>query len=204
MRKEFKIKSGKMVLSDPCYDLGAWCQGVIDNVKNGEWVADAQDTIAFGGRIVRLTAYHIDYPTSSDDIQFDGELMDFDGGVDSGQFGYFDFSEYRNDKSIIGVERIAEPSQIIICEDEPFYSICCDRTLSNDMWGVIPFGVISSSGIGDGSYPTYGIKNGDGEYVAFTTIFLDPDEDFDDEEEEYFNNHPEPTDPKEFKNDLPY
>jgi hypothetical protein len=184
MRKNFVIKSGKIVLSDPCYELGTWCQGVIDKVKNGVWMAEIVDTIDGGGRISRLIAYHIDFPTTTDNITDDGELLPFDGGVDSGQFGYFDFDEYRKDESVIGVKRIADDSQQIICEDEPFYSICCDRTLSNDMWGVIPFGVISSSGYGDGSYPTYGIKNSDGEYVGFTTIFIDYDEDFEDEDEE--------------------
>jgi hypothetical protein len=183
MKKNFVIKSGKIVLSDPCYDLGTWCQGVIDKVKNGVWIAEIEDTTDFGGRISRLLAYHINFPTTSDDIADDGELLPFEGGVDSGQFGYFDFDEYRSDESVQGVPRLAEQDQPIIREDEPFYSICCDRTLTKDMWGVIPFGVISSSGVGDGLYPTYGIKNGDGEYVAFTTIFLDRDEDFEDDED---------------------
>ena len=43
--------------------------------------------------------------------------------------------------------------------------MCCDRTLSED-WGVLPLGVVSSSGIGDGSYPTYGVKNEKGEFTS--------------------------------------
>jgi hypothetical protein len=188
MEKTFEIKSGKVVLSDPCYDFGTWCQGVIDNVKNGNWYAEA-DTQSFGQmnrssrghRIAKITAYHENFPTSSENIQNEGELLDFDGGVDSGQFGYFDIESYRNDDSVQDLKYESDNSESIICEDEPFYSHCCNRTLGKEGWGVLPFGVVSSSGYGDGSYTTYGIKNDKGEYVGFTTIFID----FDDDEEEY-------------------
>lgn len=32
---EFKCKSGKLIVSDPCYPLGTWCQLVLNNVKEG-------------------------------------------------------------------------------------------------------------------------------------------------------------------------
>ena len=172
MKNKFEIKSGKVVLSDPCYDLGTWCQGVVNNVKNGEWLADAEHVDSFGNRVAVLISYHKDYPATPDDIM-DGELLPFDGGVDSGQFGHFDYDGYREDETVQGVERISED---IICEDEPWYSICCDRTMSNDGFGVIPLGVVSSSGYGDGSYPSYGIKNEEGEYVGFATMFIFPDD----------------------------
>ena len=111
-----------------------------------------------------------------------GEILEFTGGVDSGQFGYFDHDEYRNDNIVQGVERVTPDD--VICDDEPWYSICCDRTLSKDKWGEIPFGIVSSSGYGDGSYPTYGIKDVDGkEWVGFVTLFIwdDDEEDEDDE-----------------------
>lgn len=184
MEQKFEIKSGKVVLSDPCYELGIWCQGVIDKVKNGEWIGKAEhlDAGDWGQRVAVLFAYHKNYPTTSDDIISDGELLPFEGGVDSGQFGYFDFEGYRNDDSIKNVARICTNPEHIICEDEPWYSICCDRTIQGDSWGVIPLGVVSSSGYGDGSYPTYGIKNNEGQYVGFTTIFISKDEDEDNED----------------------
>jgi hypothetical protein len=172
MKKEFEIKSGKIVLSDPCYDLGTWCQGVIDKVKNGVWVSEIEESS--DGRISMLLSYHKDNHASFEYVMEDGDLLNFDGGVDS---GHFDYDGYRDDESMKNVARIADKDQMRICEDEPFYSMCCDRTLSFDMWGVLPQGVVSSSGYGDGSYPTYGIKNDDGEYVAFLTIFIDPRED---------------------------
>ena len=29
----------KVMVSDPCYKLGTWCQGVLENVKSGIWEA---------------------------------------------------------------------------------------------------------------------------------------------------------------------
>lgn len=178
--KQFEIKSGKLVLSDPCYDLGTWCQGIVDGVKKGKWVGDVEYIDSFGHRVAKLWAYHEDYPMSGDDIKGYGEILEFTGGVDSGQFGYFDHEEYRNDNIVQGVERVTPDD--VICDDEPWYSICCDRTLSKDKWGEIPFGIVSSSGYGDGSYPTYGIKDVDGkEWVGFVTLFIWDDDEEDDE-----------------------
>ena len=86
MDDTFEVKSGKMVLSDPCYELGTWCQGVIDNVKNGTWIADVEYVNSWGRRVARLTAYHKDHYTYPKRIEISGKKMDFDGGVDSGQF----------------------------------------------------------------------------------------------------------------------
>lgn len=179
MEKTFEIVSGKVVLSDPCYELGTWCQGVIDNVKNGTWIAEIEKSSE--GRVSRLFAYHKDEHLDGYIIETNGEHLKFDGGVDSGQFGFFDYDRYRDDNSIIGVERLCKDLFDIICENQPFYSICCDRTLCSEMWGVIPFGVISSSGYGDGSYPVFGLKNHKDEYVGFSVVFIDETEkDFDD------------------------
>ena len=32
------IESGSVVVSDPCYTIPTWCQGIVDNVKNGRWM----------------------------------------------------------------------------------------------------------------------------------------------------------------------
>lgn len=187
MEQKFEIKSGKVVLSDPCYELGTWCQGVINNVKNGEWCAEATHVESWGRRVASLVSYHKDYPTTANDVMADGKILNFDGGVDSGQFGHFDFDGYRDDNSIIGVPRICPEPENIICEDEPWYSMCCDRTIGGDGFGVLPLGVVSSSGYGDGSYDTFGIMNENGEYVAFATIFItdaDMEDDSDDDQPE--------------------
>jgi hypothetical protein len=57
--------------------------------------------------------------------------------------------------------------------------------LGNDQWGVLPNGVVSTSGFGDGSYDVFGLKDDSGEYVAFAVVFIydEDEEDFEEEEE---------------------
>lgn len=173
MNKTFLIESGKVVLSDPCYELGTWCQGIVENVKNGVWVAGV---VMKRGRVSQLYAYHDSADIRHRLLNGHDEFLDIVGCVDSGQFGYFDHKHYRDDDSVNDLSR---ESSELICENEPFYSFCCDRTLSNNRWGVLNYGVVSSSGYGDGSYPTNAIKGENDEYIGFCTTFIfDEDEDF--------------------------
>ena len=32
----FEIKSSKVLVSDPCYQLDTWCNGIVNNVRNGK------------------------------------------------------------------------------------------------------------------------------------------------------------------------
>lgn len=187
--RKFEVTSGKMVLSDPCYELGTWCQGVAENVKNGTWVGvlEQSDEGGWGVRNSILISMNVEAmeknPRLEMELMSSGDLINW-GGVDSGQFGHFDYANYRKDENAIDLPKVWEDeweSQ----EGDKFYRACCYQTLeTEDSFGVIPFGVLSSSGYGDGSYPTYGIKDENGEWVGFMTIFIGDDEDEDDEWED--------------------
>jgi hypothetical protein len=188
MQKEFEVISGVLVCSDPCYihpDLGGvWCQGIVDNVKNGTWIAEVIETDEgdWGKRIALLGIKHkdVDEPDANVDI------MNFAGGVDSGQFGFFDKDFYRNDELTKDLDKENFGENYDTQEGDTWYRACSKLTLGNDQWGVLPNGVVSSSGFGDGSYDVYGAKDGSGEYVYFSVIFIheEDEEDFEEEEEE--------------------
>ena len=72
-----------------------------------------------------------------------------------------------------------------------WYEMCCDKTLSNLGAGVIPGGVVSSSGFGDGGYSACFATNDAGEIVSVEINFIeaeeeggDDDDDYEEEEEE--------------------
>jgi hypothetical protein len=96
MEKTFEVKSGAIVCSDPCYSIPTWCQGIVENVKNGTWVANVivTDEGDWGKRIALLSISHKDIEEPDANI----DIMNFVGGVDSGQFGFFDKDFYRNDE----------------------------------------------------------------------------------------------------------
>jgi len=184
--QKFEVTSGKMILSDPCYVVPTWCQGVVDNVKNGTWVGRVEhsDEGDWGTRNSLLISINLEaiskMPLLEQDLFSIGELLPFEGGVDSGQFGHFDFANYRKDELAKDLPKSFEDDYSIEDGDE-WYRAVCNITLTKELgFGSLPFGVVSVSGFGDGSYNTYGIKDADGLYVGFLTIFIDDQDDDDD------------------------
>lgn len=155
----FKMESGIARVSDPCYDLDTWCAGDVKNCKKGKWDAlmVVQDEGQWGNRVAFLYAYHSSCPYSSV-VRSHWERTNIDVGVDSGQCFIGDKKYFKDDSVVKNVERINKDRAI--CEDEPWYSICCDRTCGVVNGGVIPFGCVTSSGYGDGSYTCRTLSKG--------------------------------------------
>lgn len=88
------IKLGdKVVISDPCYDLDTWCNGVLENVKPGNWHTKAENVNInnWGERCSALIAWHEDVEEPDEG---DYELTGIDVGVDSGQAGIYDYKHF--------------------------------------------------------------------------------------------------------------
>jgi hypothetical protein len=168
---EFQIISGTVVISDPCYALGTWCQGNLERVLIGKWASFVKIATKreFRGCVIELISRAVDgIPIVNAGWQREVSFM---VGVDSGQAGIFDTAHYRDDKIAETVPRLSKEQ---ICPDEPWYSLCCDRTLETKLHaGVIPYGVVSTSGIGDGSYHCYTRRDAQGHIVAIKIVFMD-------------------------------
>jgi Protein of unknown function (DUF4241) len=184
--KSFKVTSGVIVASDPCYSIPTWCQGIIENVKNGEWIATVEH---YENKIAVLMISHKDFNLDLSDMFVDEEEFSFDAGVDSGQFGFFDKAGYRQDKLANGLSKADFGDGYDKEEGDEWYRAVCDLTLGSESWGVLPDGVASSSGVGDGSYTVYGVKDMlNGEWVGLRVVFIDletDDEDDEDEDDEF-------------------
>lgn len=235
----FKITSGKMIVTDPCYDKQTWCQAKLDNVRNGTWYATAEysDEGNWGERVAGLWVWHSDLKIEnpSRDFPVCPEFIPADIGVDSGQAGFFDLDKYPDDPH----------------KDDEFYNNVCDITLSGvpfsvleeagvypladldamdagtkalrespkydersdyrhirfadnspkrdsskladaieahgslGLFGVVPFGAVSSSGFGDGGYDLYVLRE-NGEIVAGRIAFIveEDKENYDSEDSE--------------------
>ncbi|WP_308856734.1 DUF4241 domain-containing protein [uncultured Oscillibacter sp.] len=140
----FETTRDVLIVSDPCYKLGTWCMGQVSDAKPGLWNASigVADMGEWGRRIAYLAAFHHEAP----DIKtLKLNEAKFEVGVDSGQAGIFDFDHYQ-DQSVI-------PDQSLSEFGDPWYTHCCHQTLNTEHHaGVIPFGVVASSGFGDGAY----------------------------------------------------
>lgn len=160
---KFEVVSGEIVVSDPCYDADEWMNMTIP-AKNGTWIAYVDETKfgSWGDRISILTA---EFTGKTNKIRVKHGSI----GVDSGQAGIFDINSYKNDKIVKNVKRVHNKP---ICEDEPWYSICCDRTLSKNQWGIVPNGVVSTSGLGDGYYDVEYFVDSKGQAVRVQIVFI--------------------------------
>jgi len=179
--------SGVMILSDPCYTLGTWCQAEVSNLLPGKYkvfVSYLHD-VNWGTRISGIVAAHEDF---WDAIYCSRakltESKTFSLGVDSGQLGIFDKEWYRNDAKL-SPEQLPK-TETWKEEDEMWYGTCCEATLDEEQCGLVPGGFVSSSGYGDGAYDAF-LHQFDGcnKYAAIEVVFIDDDED---EEKENVDN----------------
>lgn len=168
---DFTVSSGQLIVTDPCYEKGTWCQGILTNVKNGLWEAftglKRQD--GWGVRNQYLRVAHKNFLDIKCDIK-----SSIDVGVDSGQAGFFDLAKYPEGESREYGDK------------DSFYGQVCALTLNEEGVedhpgaGVLEFGAVSSSGFGDGSYSCHYAKDNN-EIVAAEIVFISEDEEAEDE-----------------------
>lgn len=166
---QFEVVSGKLQIGDPCrqrYGAAALLEAV-----NGTWMTFARkfDHPEWGSLVCMLLAYN---PEAALDAQGRNWEECDKVTVDSGGAGVFDSAHYRDDSVAVGVERI---SMYAANPDDPWYSLCCDRWLSNEGMGTIPFGVVAAAGFGDGRYPALVVRDDTGRAIAVRIVFI-PDE----------------------------
>ena len=170
------IKLGnKVMVSDPCYGLGTWCQGVLDGVLPGNYNYDVEysDEGFWGVRVGAIEVRHQDY---NDAVPVD--LEKFEIGVDSGQAGIFDYEYYA---------KYHDDCEVCPHVDDDWYDRVGDITLSRLSAGSIDgYGFVSSSGFGDGIYNCWTAREENGYIVAIRVEFITEDDE-DEEEEEYDN-----------------
>ena len=151
--------SENVMVSDPCYTPDTWCQTKLTNVLPGRYNVEVEksDQGDWGTRVSGITILH-------ESITDDGVSLEWEDhsecGVDSGQCGIFCMTSYRNDEMS---ESITTPDSDFVLpyndsEGDKWYDKMCKFTLSEQSWGVYDSGIVSSSGIGDGSYDLYVAK----------------------------------------------
>ena len=146
----FEMTSQTMRVSDPCYDRDVWCCGTFGKCKTGTWEAGVLKTER---KVYQMKDGWLEQP--------------IDVGVDSGQAGFYDEAFYQDNSIFKGMP---EPEHDY---GDLWYNHACDITLSERSAGVMPYGVVSSSGFGDGSYVCYTHKGSDGEIDFAFVIFID-------------------------------
>lgn len=158
--------NSKVMVSDPCYGLNTWCQGIVENVLHGVYdcFVEYSDEGEWGERVSAIEVRHTHY-----DGPRDFYPEDFEVGVDSGQAGIFDYEYYEKYHS----DRKERPHV-----DDDWYSMVCSITLSREEAGIANnLGFISSSGYGDGGYTCWTARDNSGKVIAIRIEYITEDED---------------------------
>jgi len=163
------VLCGPVVVSDPSYDRSVDCMTVLHNVEQGIWhVRTCIDTLdTWGKRLYILELFHSCVP---EDQQ--GNMSwkkTFELGVDTGTMSVISDTYYRRR---YGSEISFETNFLA---KNNFSETC--RKLKDKYAGIYkknnkPIGVICSSGIGDGSYPLYVVKNKKKKVIAMRISFM--------------------------------
>lgn len=172
--QESKLTFGESVMvSDPCYEVGTWCQVKLKDVLPGEYKSFLRKTSNTGGWGERCSVLVVVHKDHLDDEKLTWRKHGGDIGVDSGQCGIFSMESYKNDNI---VDTIETPNSkftlgIVDREGDKWYEKMCQFTLSESQWGSYDGGVVSSSGIGDGSYVLLTAKK-NGKIVGMAINYL--------------------------------
>lgn len=112
--KGFIALNDKVMVSDPCYGMNTWCQGVVDNVLKGNYkcTVETSDEGEFGNRVSAIQVMHEDYVKKS--LEYSKE--NFEVGVDSGQAGIFDYEYYKRHHS--------DDSEIEHVDNNWYWKVC--------------------------------------------------------------------------------
>lgn len=153
--------SNKVMVSDPCYSVGTWCQGVVENVLPGTYNCYILSGMTdWGDRIKELYVTNSDRSISRDQIN---TTMSFDVGVDSGTAGIFDYDYYekyhKNESQHDKEEQEAWYNKYVL-KNFPDYKITSEK------------GIWSLSGYGDGGYDCFTHIDSEGYVDAIRIVFI--------------------------------
>lgn len=130
----FDTASQTLVVSDPCYMPGTWCQVLVEPIQRGRWLVDA--LVDEEGHIQKLRAYHSEHQPVSFGLS---EVLDGQIAVENQVVGIFDAAFYRDVK-------VAEPVEdpMFGLEGSEWVDMCIDRSHRKGGAGVIPYGVAAA------------------------------------------------------------
>lgn len=155
----FEVQSGKLMVSDPCYQGGG---DVLENVKNGTWEASIRlsNEGSWGDRVAEL------YVRCGGTHDEPWRRTSFTVGVDAGQVCIVDLPHFSGGDGEWD-------------DHESFYGDACDKSMEGSVDGLgagilkSGHGVNSSSGYGDGSYRCYYGEDRDGKITSVRVVFIE-------------------------------
>ena len=171
----FFCDSGKLIAIDPTYETDVLsdpgCAKLV-RCEKGQWNASVLLKDFTGASKFENCELEIVHQSIQNSSLLQWKLESVDICVDTGQVGFFDIEKYRNLEylSLKDVKWSFDGKPAI--KEDLWYSYCCELTSSKDLAGVIPGGVVSAAGRGDGSYSLYSGTHESSAIVGLKLIFI--------------------------------
>jgi hypothetical protein len=185
--EKFQIISDNIIISDPCYVYNKENRTSLRlKVEKGNWLAKTQ---IIDNHVKSLLIVHENYEHYISNIslldnneKYTKKLIG-NCPVDSGQLGFFDENFYRNDELAKDLLKSDFGPDYDEKNGDSWYRSCCYMT-TDTLWGVVgDYGVVSSSGYGDGYYEIYSMKDDFDDCVLLYAVFIrDENEEIEEEE----------------------
>lgn len=154
----------RVTVSDPCYDIGTWCMGELNNVLPGTYKC-FYDFDEDEQRVYALIVHHNDM--SEEEVRTANENStpeSFEVGVDSGMAGVYDSDYYAVTHG--DIER-----------NDKWYDAVCKLVCNNDAAHLDDKAFITSSGFGDGGYTCYTHRNSDNRIDFIKIVYINETDD---------------------------
>lgn len=168
---KFNQETSKMVISDPCYEFDYEAETALNvnyfipNAKKGKWKC----WVLTDTNVKRNALIAIHDTVNNDSIMHFDEWplnpVDSTIDVDSGQAAIYDAKYFADDNQASG--------------NNTWYDINSMATDTKKQASIIPNGVVSSSGYGDGAYDLYVKKSDNNKVVAVKIVFITEDDESD-------------------------
>lgn len=173
----FELTTSRLVVADPGYDVEeVKSQGLgtlLTNCRTGTWNAHVVikefDPLKFP-LTAELQVWHTNEISP---LALHWQRQKGSIAVDTGQAGVYDRAHFHdhglvpaNTKWTVGRPGPADPKDL-------WYSYCCELTIKKKEGGVIPHGVVTSAGAGDGAYEFYIARDKSGAIVGVWIRFVD-------------------------------
>ena len=163
MSDSFQVVSGKVVISDPCYELDDSLNVVVEKVKIGTWIAQRK---MLDKHIVREIVLQCGFPTVQKEVYLPQNFC-----IDSGQVSVFDAAHYRKDNDVTWMPEFDAIGIDGREEGIKWYNAVSDLTLKDDGHGYLMFGFCSDNGVGDIDYQVKLGYDKHGQVVQITIRF---------------------------------
>lgn len=174
MKNKFEIKSGKIIIADPCHTSDDKEINILENIKKGSWIAEVNYADGYDGtRVGKLITKHCDF----DNYDWcDKEMVPLTIDSLDIMVGIFDEKYYDTPD---GIPLDYKPETEVVDENgkvDLFFSFCYEKTSFPEKYGVLPYGVVIDVPNEVNSYKCFIVSNENNEIVVIEIIIYEDSE----------------------------